>query len=81
MQELIVQEIFQIAARTNVPSDVLVMALAEVLAATAATIDLHVPANRRTSIDDRLDSFIAHVRRRHPEILMAILKNRILKKD
>lgn len=60
-----VAQVFRLAHRSNVETEVLVFACADLLAATAATLDLSGDA---APLDLRLDTFIAHVRKRYPQI-------------
>lgn len=71
-----VAAIFREAHRTNIDSAVMVFALADVLAATAATLELSEPREFRLGLDARLDTFIARVRERYPEIVAEMQKKR-----
>lgn len=69
-QELEIEQvklaILKLARDRNLPSEVLVSALADVLGITAATLDLQV---RQVPIDNRLDLFIERVKTRHALVM------------
>ena len=73
----IATKIFKIASDSNIDSSDLVLALADVLAATGANLKLFREINGQTfSIEDSLDSFIEMVKKRYPQILQEMTKMR-----
>ena len=71
-----VAAVFREAHRTNIDPAVMAFALADVLAAHAATLELSEPAPFRQSIEQRLDAFNARVLQRYPEIKEQMLRRR-----
>jgi len=55
------KEILQTAARLDLPSEAVVMALAEVLATTAVALDREGSVLTKARIEDRLHAFSEHV--------------------
>ena len=73
----IATKIFKIASDSNIDSSDLVLALADVLAATGANLKLFREINGQTfNIDESLDSFIEMVKKRYPQILQEMTKMR-----
>lgn len=68
--------ILEYADRHNVDSAVLMQVCGEVVALTAATLDLHTPRRERGTLDDQLESFVAVVKQRHPQIVSELLARR-----
>lgn len=68
--------IVQYAAKHLLDSEIVIRACAEVVAVTAATIDLNGPKESRGNIRDRLEAFDELVAERHPRILAEIVARR-----
>lgn len=75
--EEIRNRLLRVAAAADYPPELFVLALAETLATVAAQQDVDVHQVLRVPLSDRLDTFVAHVRARHPDIMQQIVQLRL----
>lgn len=70
--QLLVQSFWQSIKTRNFDSEIVVLAIADLLASVAAKLDL-TPDAPKCSLNDRLDCFIERVKERHPEVIAELL--------
>lgn len=73
--QLLVQSFWKSIATRNFDSEIVVLAIADLLASLAAKLDL-MPDAPKCSLSDRLDCFIDRVKERHPEVIAELLMSR-----
>ena len=71
--QLLVQGFWQSIVARNFDSEIVVLAIADLLASVAAKLEV---SGSNCSLDDRLDCFIDRVRERYPEIVIELLTRR-----
>jgi len=71
--QLLVQGFWQSIVARNFDSEIVVLAIADLLASVAAKLEV---SGSNCPLDDRLDCFIDRVRERYPEIVIELLTRR-----